>query len=720
VSETKTRKPWSVRKVMLVRSALIFAVAFFFGGWIWISAVKLQFGNEEFSAEEMQRNTRKIVVEAVRGNIYASDGSLLATSVPRYDLVFDAKVQGCPNDTFAKYVDSFSLLLAQLQDRTYWKLRDRERKSQKQWKEYLYDLRQRGIHYRILLKNLGFDQVKEIRDWPLVRLGKFKGGLWFIEDSQRMYFLGDLAKRAIGYSRNGVYVGLEGAFDSLLSGINGERMEQRMPGRIWRPIKLDNLQEPQNGHDIVTTLDVGIQDIAQFALNKALESSQAAYGCAVVMEVKTGQIKAMANLKRGSDGLYYESQNYAVDQYGEPGSTFKLFSVMSLLEDGYAKSQDSIKVGNGTTRFYDRDMVDDHPPVRPYMTLKEAFIQSSNVGISKFVNNAYKGKEEKFVGRALDLGLGKSMGFDIPSRNAPRIKTPDSKNRDWSGTTLPWMSIGYESQISPLQTLMMYNAIANGGMMMKPYLVKEIRQDGRIIRTQEPTVLNKEICSQKTVDLLTSMMIGVVQEGTAQGLKNPDYLVAGKTGTSKVSNGNNGYKPGAYNASFCGFFPADNPQYSIVVMISEPKGANYYGGTVAAPVFKDIADRIYASHIANQPALRSATLPSAPEVLNGRIEPTKLILNELGISSATQGPVKGAWISAQSLEHSVSLKSLSPVQPGLVPELTGMGLRDALSLLALLGVEVDYYGFGRITGQSLPAGTRVSPGQRITLILKPY
>ena len=718
MSETKTRKPWSVRKIMLVRSALVFAIAVIFGGWIWISAAKLQFGNEEFSAEEMQRNTRKVVVEAVRGNIYANDGSLLATSVPRYDLVMDAKVQGCPSDTFAKYIDSFCLLLAQLQDRPYWNLRDSERKSQQQWKEYLYNLRNRGIHYRILLKNLGFDQVKEIREWPLVRLGKYKGGLWFIEDSQRMYFLGDLAKRAIGYSRNGVYVGLEGAFDSLLSGVNGERMEQRMPGRIWRPIKLDNLQEPMNGHDIVTTLDVGIQDIAQFALNKALVTSQAAYGCAVVMEVKTGEIKAMANLKRGTDGQYYESQNYAVDQYGEPGSTFKLFSVLSLLEDGYAKAQDSIKVGNGSARFYDRDMIDDHAPDKPYMTLKEAFIKSSNVGISKFVNNAYGEKANKFVGRAIDMGLGESMGFDIPSRNAPRIKTTTSK--DWYGTSLPWMSIGYESQISPLQTLTLYNAVANGGVMMKPYLVKEIRQDGRIIRQQEPTILNKQICSQNTVDLLTSMMIGVVQEGTAQSLKNPDYLVAGKTGTAKVSDGHNGYKPGAYNASFCGFFPADNPQYSIVVVISEPRGGNYYGGTVAAPVFKDIADRIYSSHIANQPALHTAALPSAPQILSGRMEPTKLLLNELGISSTTQGSVKGGWISATALEHSVSLTSLAPLQPGIMPELRGMGLRDALELLNTLGAQVDFMGYGRISTQSLPAGSRISQGQSVTLVLKPF
>jgi len=719
MSETKTRKPWSVRKIMLVRSALVFAIAVIFGGWIWISAAKLQFGNEEFSAEEMQRNTRKVVVEAVRGNIYANDGSLLATSVPRYELVMDAKVQGCPSDTFAKYIDSFCLLLAQLQDRPYWKLRDSERKSQQQWKEYLYNLRNRGIHYRVLLKNLGFDQVKEIREWPLVRLGKYKGGIWFIEDSQRMYFLGDLAKRAIGYSRNGVYVGLEGAFDSLLSGVNGERMEQRMPGRIWRPIKLDNLQEPMNGHDIVTTLDVGIQDIAQFALSKALTTSQAAYGCAVVMNVKTGEIKAMANLKRGSDGQYYESQNYAIDQYSEPGSTFKLYSVLNLLEDGYAKAQDSVRVGNGVKHFYDRDMFDDHTPKSPFMTLKEAYIQSSNVGISTFVYNAYNSNRAKFIQRALEMGFNKPLDFDIPGRNAPLIHNPANK-KSWSGTTLPWMSIGYECNISPLQTLMLYNAIANNGILMKPFLVKEIRQDGRIIRQQEPTVLNNHLCSQNTVDVITSMMIGVVQNGTAQTIKDAEYLIAGKTGTAKVSNGKNGYKTGAYNSSFCGFFPADNPQYSIVVWISEPKGRNLYGGQVAAPVFKDIADRIYASHIANQPALQNISLPSVPQILSGRLEPTKLLLNELGISSSLIGTINGGWISATDLEHSVSLKSLTPVQPGTMPELRGMGLRDALEILNSLGARVDFEGYGRISAQSLPAGSRISKGQSVTLVLKPF
>jgi cell division protein FtsI (penicillin-binding protein 3) len=282
------------------------------------------------------------------------------------------------------------------------------------------------------------------------------------------------------------------------------------------------------------------------------------------------------------------------------------------------------------------------------------------------------------------------------------------------------MSIGYECNISPLQTLMLYNAIANNGILMKPFLVKEIRQDGRIIRQQEPTVLNNHLCSQNTVDVITSMMIGVVQNGTAQTIKDAEYLIAGKTGTAKVSNGKNGYKTGAYNSSFCGFFPADNPQYSIVVWISEPKGRNLYGGQVAAPVFKDIADRIYASHIANQPALQNISLPSVPQILSGRLEPTKLLLNELGISSSLIGTINGGWISATDLEHSVSLKSLTPVQPGTMPELRGMGLRDALEILNSLGARVDFEGYGRISAQSLPAGSRISKGQSVTLVLKPF
>ncbi|MFM8994821.1 MAG: penicillin-binding transpeptidase domain-containing protein, partial [Bacteroidota bacterium] len=359
----------------------------------------------------------------------------------------------------------------------------------------------------------GFHHEKPIKTSPIARLGKFEGGIWYEEKGKRMYFMGELAKRTIGYIKDKTAVGLEGAFDTLLRGKNGSQMQQRMSGQTWRPIQVGNNRGAVNGKDIVTTLDVRIQDIAQYALQKGLEAESADHGCVIVMESKTGAIKAMANLKRGEDGQYYEAQNYAVSEFTEPGSTFKLLSAIALLEDGKISTTDTVDNSWGKWKWLE----DAVKPKKRYYTLSECLQYSSNVGISKFVMQHYKKDPKKFTQHALDLGLHNKPKFDIPSSNSPSIPTPDQSG--WSGTSLPSLSIGYSSKISPMQTLMLYNTIANQGKMMQPYMVKEIRHEGQTLSKIEPQVINEKAVSPKTAATLTQMLVQVVDNGTANGIK---------------------------------------------------------------------------------------------------------------------------------------------------------------------------------------------------------
>jgi len=697
----------NTRRAILLRAYLVFGIVLVFGISVLFTTARLQLGSDkEFSEALKQKNSRVLDVKAIRGNIYAADGSLLATSVPRYDMVFDAFADGLGRDTFRKYIDSLSLLMAS----------EFKEKDEAGWKNHLTTLRNRKSRYALLIKDQGFDIVKKMKTWPLIRKGKFRGGIWFEERGKRLYFMGDLARRTIGYSKQGVYVGLEGAFDSLLRGKDGQRMEQRMPGNTWRPMQAGNLKDPVNGYDIVTTLDVNLQDVAQNALQRVLANNEADHGCAVVMEVKTGAIKAMANLKRNENGEYVEVMNYAVDEFEEPGSTFKLISAMALLEDGYAKPTDSVDVQGGEAKMYGETMKDATKPNKRILTLQESFEKSSNVGISKLVLKHYAKQPEKFVNHALRLGLNFKPEFDVRTANNPLIKTKKSKN--WYNTTLPWMSIGYETQISPLQMLMLYNAVANNGKMMRPYMVSEIKHEGKSIRTITPVVLNEQICSATTLAALKSMMEGVVNHGTATNLKNDNYQVAGKTGTAKIAKGK-AYADGSYKASFAGYFPASNPQYSIIVVINEPKKGIIYGSLVAGPVFKDIADKIYSSSLKIQPVAGKTGEPQIPEILKGNTAKTRLVLNALNISSQLDSGKNGDWVSGEKKGFAVLLRPAKTKQ-GLLPDFKGLGLRDAIVWLEQNKIMISSEGYGRIISQSIPAGTAIAKVTQIHLILEPF
>ncbi len=708
----------NTRKAILVRAYIVVAAVLLFAIWLIVSIVKLQYSkNSDFAQARRNQRTRIKEIPALRGNIYAADGSLLATSVPKYDMIMDLRADGLTEPLFKSKIDSLSSLLAT-------QFSGSDAKSAEEWKTKLTKLRSQKIRYYKVAKDLGFEQVKVIKNWPLVRDGKFVGGVWFEEHGKRMYFMGDLAKRTIGRAENGTRVGLEGAFDTLLRGIDGKQYQQRMPGGIWRPVNTGNQSQPVNGADIVTTLDVRIQDIAQYSLLKGLEETQAQHGCVMVMETKTGAIKAIANLRRGTDGLYYESQNYAVDEFTEPGSTFKLLSAIALLEDGFVNTTDSIDNEWGKWKYYDLELEDAVKPRKKYYTLAECLQNSSNVGTAKFVLKHYKKDPEAFTDHAIKLGLHIKPNFDIPSSNLPTIKTPQSG--DWNAVSLPSMSIGYYARISPLQLLMLYNTVANKGVMMQPYMVSEIRQEGKEARKIEPKVLNKKAIRPQTTQILTQMLVNVVDKGTAANIKSENYKIAGKTGTAWLSAGKQGYgDKKEFQAAFAGFFPADNPQYTIIVVVNSPKGVKYSGGQISAPIFKNIADRIYATHIKIQPQISNYSIPESPGILKGDLQKTKIILNELGISSQLMQPDSinsiPKFIEPNKETYSIKLKPYYFTNKQL-PDVRGMGIQDAMSILTEMGLKVQFSGYGRVTEQIPGPGTSINNigSKPIQLNLKPF
>lgn len=658
--------------------------------------------------DDQKKNTKIKTIDGIRGNIYADDGSLLATSVPTYDLYWDSKVPALTKEYFFEKVDSVALLFSK-----YF-----PSKTKEEWKSRFIGIHQQGLQYAPILKDVSFDQIKLIKTWPIARKGRYKSGFIVEEKGKRMYFMGDLAKRTIGYTRNGINVGLEGAFDSLLKGKSAQIMFQRMPGKVWRPITVGDGQKAENGKDIVTTLDVRFQDIAQYALNKSLIKHRAKHGCAIVMDVETGAVKAMANLTRGKDDRYYESMNYAVDQFSEPGSTFKIISAMALLEDDEIALNDTIGTHGGKVEFFGEPFADDtHKKEIPETySLQRAIEVSSNVAMTQFVFNEYRKKPQKFLKHIYKLGLNLKPNFDIPSSNHPTITEPGTPQ--WSGISLPSMSIGYATRLSPLQILSVYNSIANGGRMMSPYMVKEIRQGGKTLEKINPTVVNKKICSQKTIKSLQNALRGVVLRGTAQkAFKDCLFPVAGKTGTARLINEKGTAYTNKHMASFAGYFPANNPKYSIIVVINEPSAGNIYGAGVAAPVFKEIANKIYSSHIKIQPSTIPENSESSPKILHGKSN--ELLTLREGFDLPVKNISKDAkWVKAKGKDQSIAAASME-INKNNVPDFRGMGAKSALSLASELGIPLDLKGFGRVTMQSIRPGTRITSNTKVKIFLKP-
>ena len=706
----------NVRKVIMVRTYTAYAFMCVFAIAILIFLFKIQFKEgKKWTKLADSLSTTIQTIEPSRGNIFACDYSLLATSLPIYDIRIDGVSPGFSDDEFFdNNVDSLALMLSQ---------EFNDGRSKSDYKRLLSNIKKHEDRYYLLKRKVSFTQMKRVVKFPIFRLGKYKGGLTIEEKDRREKPFENLAERTIGYSVDGIApVGIEGAFDKELTGKPGKRVMQRIAGGTWIPVNDETQIDAQNGKDILTAIDVNIQDVAEQALKSTLIKNDAQWGTAILMEVKTGEIKAIANLTRISEGNYTEQYNYAVGESLEPGSTFKLTSVLSLLDDGKAKLSDIYDTEGGKKQYFaNATMYDSEAGGHGKINLQQAFEVSSNVAISSAVYQAYKDTPSEFVEHLKKLKLNKPIGLQITGEGTPRIK--ERKDKDWYGTTLPWSSIGYEIKVTPLQVLALYNAVANDGKMIKPIFVKQISQTGKLVKEFKTEVMVEQICKPSTLKQLRTCMEGVVMHGTATNLKNPNYTVAGKTGTALVADGRSGYKIKIYRASFVGYFPASNPQYTCMVMVNGPSKGIYYGSAVAGPVFKEIADKVYASNTNLHSDLRFTVnneVIEIPTAHSGNTSDIKTVYNKFGISSYEKKDStddnSSEWSVAEFDKKIVTLKQ-QKMHKEIVPDVKGMGLKDALYLLENSGLKVDVVGVGKVKEQSLLPGQKFIKGMTINLKL---
>jgi len=653
-----------------------------------------------------KRTVEERKIDALRGNIYSINHSLLAVTIPKYEIRMDV-VSNKSDHFFNANVDSLAFQLSKL-------FRDR---SKYQYKKLLTRARQKKNYYLLLKKNVSYKQLIELQEFPILRLGRNKGGLIIIKSNIRELPYNQLAKRTIGiynYAVGDYVVGLEGAYNETLSGTHGTRLMQKIEGGTWMPIDPANEIKPENGNDLITTIDIDIQDVAENALKRQLAYHEADHGCAIVMEVSTGEIRAIANLGRNKDGSYSEKFNYAIGESSEPGSTFKLASILVALEDGLVSLDDSIDTENGSKRFYNATIRDAHKIDNGVITVRRAIEASSNVGVAKLIWENYSNQPQKFIDGIYKIGLQNKLNIPLKGEADPYIK--NTKDQSWSGISLPWMAYGYELKITPLQLLTFYNAIANNGVMVKPQFVKEIRNGYKTIEEYEPIVINEKIASESTLKKLRSMLEGVVENGTARNIKNDHYKIAGKTGTAQIAQRDKGYNKSNYKASFVGYFPADDPKFSCIVVINNPTSGYYYGSAVAAPVFKSISDRIFSSHIdlaENHTETKGPTNPAIYYRAGYSMDYNLLFKDMNAKANIDYGSDYVIGIPEGDSVHYEPRK----INKNVVPKIIGMTAKDAIFLLEDMGFQVKIQGSGYVKEQIPAQGVRLSKGQSITLKL---
>jgi len=695
----------SLKRDILIRTSVIYLGILLFGLLIFGKALHLQlFEKEEWSQEE-NSSIRHTVIEPNRGSIYSSDGRLLAVSVPYYEIRMDFRSESFTREIFDAEVDELSKSLSGLFQDRHWTTYKRE----------LVRARESGNRYYLVKRHVTYSQLQQVKQFPIFKHGRYKGGVQYIQQNRRITPYDRLAYRTVGYIMNDEYesvVGLEGAYEDDLKGVEGYRLMRKIRGEDWMPINDANEIEPEDGHDVVTTLDLDLQDVAENALDEMLRKHEADHGSVVLMEVQTGKVRAIANLTRHENGSYHEDYNYAVGESIEPGSTFKLASVIALLEDGLVHPGDLVDIGNGETTYYNHPVVDSQHGVSGEITVQRAFEVSSNVGITKITYENYKEKPEQFINRLYKMGLNQKLGIEIRGEGVPEIKYPDSEY--WSGISLPMMSMGYEVRMTPLQILTFYNAVANDGKMVKPVFLEEIRSHGKVVKSGETQVLNNHICSRETLEQVKKMLEGVVENGTARNLANTHYKIAGKTGTAQLlSEGS--YSNSRHQASFVGYFPADQPRYSCIVVVNAPSRDIYYGNVVAGPIFRDITDRIYVREYElyeskTQVAEKSLQAPysksGSGDALSASFEYLNLPLQNEGEDSP--------WVSTRSTPEGV-ISSTRQISPLLVPNVVDMGLKDAVFLLESSGLRVEADGRGTVRQQSQQPGSIIRKGSVIVL-----
>lgn len=701
-----------VKKELLIRVYIVALAMVGIAGLLFYKAATISISEgEHWRSMGDSLYLKYVPIIADRGDILAADGSLMTTSLPFFDLHVDFKADGLREDIFKANVDSLAYYLSRYVDTSV---------SKSQMRDWLIQKRRKGDRYALLAKGVSIRDLERIKTFPIFRLGKNKGGLIVDRQHVRVKPYKLLASRTLGLDRdNAQRIGLERTFDKYLKGEEGQRLMQRVTGGTWIPVSNLSDLEGQRGADVVTTIHPEIQDIAEYALMDGLAHSHAEKGTAIVMEVETGAIVAIANL--GSSGAGFdEDYNYGVGFSAEPGSTFKLASVMALLEDEAADTNTTVDLGGGSGKFFDRTMKDSKPHDIYESDLAEAFELSSNVGIARLVQQYYgrDGRAGQFVKRIKEMHLHEPTGIELDGEGAPMIKDPAKKDDRWSGTTLPWMSTGYECRLTPLQILRFYNAVANDGKMMKPYIVSEITREGRTIKRFRPEVVESRIASSTTIKKAQDLLLGVVEKGTGKEYKSEYYQFSGKTGTARTDY----YDPNSprkqYMASFAGYFPSDNPKYSCIVMVYDPKVGGYYGSTSALPIFRKIADRIMGI---NRELLAKTILPDTMAYRDGvrmagwsNKEELNEIIDELSLDTEVEG--QGDWARLTGGKE-IGMEVKNVLEKNMIPELQGMGIRDAIYLLENRGMRVSYHGVGRVKGQSVRSGQPIIKGSSIHLTL---
>ena len=591
-------------------------------------------------------------------------------------------------------------------------------RSQAGYRNYLIKKRKEGARYLLIKSEVNYAELERFKQFPIFRLGQNKGGLITVRKSERLKPYGYLAERTLGSVRDNVQpVGLEGYFNEEMRGKDGLRLMQKVRN-AWIPVLQQDFIEAERGADLITTLDIRMQDIVESALMKAVEHHQAKWGTAVLMEVETGAIRAIANLDHATGGGYYEGFNHAVGSATEPGSTFKLATVMALLEDGYADLDTRVDLHNGKKVFYNHTMNDSQWHPHREVDMRQAFEMSSNVGIATLADEAYarKKKSKEFIARLNQFGLNRTTGIKIPGESAPYIKDAYNNDQNWSATTVAWMSHGYECQITPLQMLVFYSAVANGGKMMTPYLADAVVKDGKTLQEFGPEVAISRIAKDETIAKAQELLEGVMLRGTGKGDQSDYVTIAGKTGTAVIDYFRSGEGRKKYQGSFAGYFPVENPKYGLIVLLNDPSLNGFYGGYVALPAFKEIAEHVMAlTPMQFMPTPKDSSTMDEVYTVAAFANKTDIeqIARTLGVEYSNV--VESDWVSWDAAQgDELAMRGMEGLE---IPNLKGMGLKDAVFLLENAGLEVQTKGVGKVKKQSVKAGKKVSKGTRIQLVL---
>lgn len=709
---------------MDVKRDILWRVYFSFIGIILLSVLVLgrafyiqRFQGNHWRSMSDSLHQRFVSLDAERGTIYSEDGEMLSISIPTFDIYIDFNADGLrekKGKRFFENVDSFAIALS-----NYF--------GDKSAAQYEKDLRQafkNNTRYYPLKKKLSFEDYKAFREFPLARLGRNRSGVITEVNTKRLTPFKLLANRTIGLSREHIEsqgkvkqqnVGLEKSYDSVLKGHNGIKLVRFIAGGTAIPVE-GSQTDPENGKDVYTTFDVNIQDITETALMKMMLQCGGPYGTAIVMETRTGKIKAMANLGRQKDGTYWEDDNYAL-RATEPGSTIKLATLLSVLEKGTSSLNDMVEIGGaGRAQVGNKMVTDAERSPKPFLTVQECFAHSSNIGMSKLALKAFGKKPVELKEYLKRFHLDTRSPIDLTDVPRPTMAPLDQKGS--SEGNMLWMSFGYGIQVSPLHLLTLYNAIANNGKMMKPYLVNSLRNNGVIHQQFQPTVLEENLCKPSVIAGARASMEMVATEGTAKKVfRNMPFAVAGKTGTAHVSDGKIKYSDGVYQATFVGYFPADNPQYTCIVVIrTVPHAPSHYGGTLAAPVFKEIATKLYAMYVEKKnPSLYAIAKDSSNYFYAGRTSDIKKIYNSMNLKftdSAAQNELSRVYQA-----NDQPLLKTNAVREKLMPDVRGMGLKDAIHLLENMGLKISVQGKGKIMVQSVAPGTALAKGVTVFLNL---